>query len=111
MLHIRRRNACWALNGRTAWRENVILEKFYGPVLDTPAWDTPEASRWPPEQRTDLARRIGTVPLRGPCNPEVPEPWRFLWSPRWLWIGAGVIAALGLVIASNPWAKARRTRG
>jgi VanZ family protein len=99
VLRIRRRNACWALNGRSAWRENVILEKFYGPVLDTPAWDTPDVSRWPPEQRSDLARRIGTVPLRGPCNPEVPEPWLFLWSPRWLWIGAGVVAALGLWLA------------
>ena len=99
VIHIRRRNACWALNGRTAWRENIILEKFYGPVLDTPGWDTPEASRWPPEQRSDLARRIGSLPLRAPCNPEVPEPWLFLWSPRWLWIGAGVVAALGLWLA------------
>lgn len=98
VLRIRRRNACWATNIRAAWRENVILEKFYGPVLDTPAWDTPQASRWPPAQRSDLAQRLAKAPA-APCDPEVPEPWLFLWPPVWLWIGAVAIATAGVLLA------------
>jgi hypothetical protein len=102
VLRIRRRNACWATDLRTAWRENVILEKFYGPVLDTPGWDTPEASRWPPAQRSDLAGRIVRPAPHGACDPDVPEPWLFLWPPKWLWIVAGIIAALGVLFAIYP---------
>lgn len=98
VLRIRRRNACWATSSRSAWRENVILEKFYGPVLDTAAWDTPQASRWPPEQRSDLAKRLSKA-TPGGCDPEVPEPWLFLWPRAWLWIGAGIVAAIGLWLA------------
>jgi VanZ family protein len=53
LFHVQERNDG---NARVAWRENRILEKHYGPVLDIrsgPAY----AYRWAPEQRTDLGSR------------------------------------------------------
>ena len=40
-----------------AWRENLILERYFAPVLDTPTYASPHGNRWPPEQRADLANR------------------------------------------------------
>jgi hypothetical protein len=36
----------------TAWRENLILEKFFAPLLDSPA--LAPRYRWPPEQRAAI---------------------------------------------------------
>jgi hypothetical protein len=49
--HVRRRNEAWAEGDvDAAWRENLILETYYAPVLDT-------GHRWPAEQRADAAHR------------------------------------------------------
>jgi VanZ family protein len=45
--HVQRRNQAWSGADRwRAWHENLILETFFGPVLDL-------GSRWPPEQRAE----------------------------------------------------------
>ncbi|MBI4888822.1 MAG: VanZ family protein [Acidobacteria bacterium] len=55
--HVRRRNETWeAGDARAAWRENLILEKFYAPVLDTPSYAGAE-HRWPAAQREEAAQR------------------------------------------------------
>jgi len=41
----------------TQWRENLILEKYFQPVLDFPTYNTPKGSRWPDEQR----RNVGAI--------------------------------------------------
>jgi hypothetical protein len=63
LLHVQERNQQWAAgNLATAWRENLILEKFYAPVLDTPSYVSPTGHRWPGSQRDDAAGRLGQLP-------------------------------------------------
>jgi hypothetical protein len=53
--HVRRRNA--AEDVTEAWRENLILERFFVPVLDLPTYASPNGNRWPAEQRADFGAR------------------------------------------------------
>ena len=59
VFHVRRRNEAFGEGDlRSAWQENLILEKFYAPVvmLASPAY------RWPPEQRASVEAAIGSTP-------------------------------------------------
>jgi hypothetical protein len=58
--HVQQRNAAWdAGELAVAWRENLILETFYAPVLDAPTREGSEGHRWPAEQRADIEQRPG----------------------------------------------------
>jgi len=58
--HVRRRNEAWAEGNVLAARyENLILEKYYAPVLDTPSYVSAQGHRWPDAQRADAESRIG----------------------------------------------------
>src|SRR5205814_1105995 len=51
--HIQSRNEAWARGDvRTAWRENLILERYFAPVLDL-------GHRWAGAQRADAETRGG----------------------------------------------------
>jgi hypothetical protein len=58
--HVQRRNEAWT-NGdiAAAWRENLILEKFFVPVLDAQTYAGATGQRWPAEQRAEAAFRPG----------------------------------------------------
>jgi hypothetical protein len=57
--HARARNAAWDSGDvATAWRENLILERYYAPVLDTPSFIAPTGHRWHPDHRADAERRF-----------------------------------------------------
>lgn len=66
--HVRARNAAWdAGDIHTAWRENLILERYYAPVLDTPSHISPAGHRWAPSHRRDAEERVRAAPpLRAP---------------------------------------------
>jgi VanZ family protein len=66
--HARARNAAWDSGDvATAWRENLILERYYAPVLDTPSFIAPTGHRWHPDHRADAERRFLTMsPPPGP---------------------------------------------
>lgn len=52
--HIQRRNEMDGPGGIWAnWKENLILEKYFAPVLDRPTYATPGGARWPAEQRAN----------------------------------------------------------
>jgi hypothetical protein len=54
--HVQRRNDMEGEGGIWAtWKENLILEKYFAPVLDFPTYRTPEGARWPAEQRGNVA--------------------------------------------------------
>jgi hypothetical protein len=60
--HVQRRNEADAEGGIWAqWKENLILEKYFAPVLDSPTYATPQGARWPKEQR-DSAAAAALVP-------------------------------------------------
>ena len=94
--HVRRRNGAEV---DEAWRENLILERFFVPVLDLPTYASPNGNRWPPEQRADFANRAAAgnaflsaaepYPiLTWPQTAFWPAPWRSplcCWRCRWRW--------------------------
>lgn len=53
--HVRRRNTAEA---GEAWHENLILERFFVPVLDLPTYASPTGNRWSPEQRDNTAKQV-----------------------------------------------------
>ncbi len=58
--HVQRRNETWDEGNVMASRhENLILEKYYAPVLDTPSYVSSQGHRWPASQRADAEARIG----------------------------------------------------
>jgi hypothetical protein len=58
--HVQRRNTAWEMNDLAlAWRENLILEKYFAPVLDSATYASPTAQRWPAAQRAEAASRPG----------------------------------------------------
>ncbi len=89
--HVRRRNGAEV---DEAWRENLILERFFVPVLDLPTYASPNGNRWPPEQRADFANRAAATrrssagpsrirSSRGPTRRSGPAQWR---SPSCCWL-------------------------
>ena len=60
--HVQRRNEAWGKGDiAAAWRENLILEKFFPPVLDARTYASEAPQRWPAEQRAEAASRPGIV--------------------------------------------------
>lgn len=58
--HVRRRNEHWdAGNLLAARQENLILERYYAPVLDTPSYISATGHRWPAAQRAQAERIPG----------------------------------------------------
>lgn len=60
--HVQKRNELLtAGDAAGAWRENLILEKYYTPVLDTPSYISRTGHRWSPAQRADVQSRAPAV--------------------------------------------------
>jgi VanZ family protein len=56
--HVRERNRKWDAGDFTAaWRENLILERFFAPVLDRSTYVSLSGNRWSPEHRADAEAR------------------------------------------------------
>lgn len=76
--HVARRNDAWTAGDvSTAWRENLILEKFYAPVLDNPTYADRTGHRWPSAQRADAAERGGRN-----TSPQVSDAYPY---PLYVW--------------------------
>jgi hypothetical protein len=108
--HIRRRNQDWA-GGQyaRAWQENLILERFFEPVLDTPSYALPVGGRWPAEQRADAERRaVDAAPFAsasaGPFVSDAQPLPIFIWPRRLFWsaIAAVVFVALAWAYVLYP---------
>ncbi len=66
--HVQRRNMAITEGDHwTAWNENVILEKYYPPVLD-------RGSRLPPDQRIAVEQRARSASSRGFVSSAQPYP-------------------------------------
>ena len=85
MWHVQERNRAWGAGDVfTAWRENLILERYFPPALDTSSFAAPLPPRWPAEQRDETAARVAGDPgiyvSRAAPYPIVTwPPWAF-WS-------------------------------
>jgi hypothetical protein len=59
LTHVDERNGMWEHNVLAARHENLILEKYYAPVLDAPSYVSATGHRWAAEQRASAESRIG----------------------------------------------------
>ena len=85
--HIRKRNLSSSVE---AWHENLILERFFAPVLDIPTYASPNQNRWSIEQRMNMEAAIRDVdmPFVSSAEPYPIVTWR---RDRY-WIVVGLIA-------------------
>ncbi|HEX6165025.1 MAG TPA: VanZ family protein [Vicinamibacterales bacterium] len=98
--HVRRRNG--AANVTEAWRENLILERFFVPVLDMPTYASPDGNRWPPEQRADFGARADA----GVAFVSAAEAYPIVaWPAAGYW---SVVAVVAMLLVLLPRAVARR---
>ena len=56
--HVQRRNE--VEDAQRVWHENLILEKYFAPVLDFPTYSTGAGAKWPAEQRANAEAQAGT---------------------------------------------------
>lgn len=96
--HVQRRNRLWtAGQASAAFEENLILERFFAPVLDTPSYVSKTGHRWPPEHRADAESRARqTPPPRSYVSDAHTYPI-FAWSPIVFWLGVAALVLLTLV--------------
>ena len=93
--HVQRRNERLAANdARGAWMENLILEKYYAPVLDTPSYVSRTGHRWSSEQRASIESRAGG---KAPAYISTANPYPiYAWSRALFW-------SLSLAAAAAIW--------
>jgi len=90
--HVQERNRAWGAGDPfTAWRENLLLERFFSPVLDTPSYASRAPARWPAQQRDETAARVGDDPGIY-VSRAAPYPI-YAWSPLAFWAVVAVIIA------------------
>lgn len=100
--HVQARNEAWERGEiATAWRENLILETYYAPVLE-------RGHRWPPEQHADAAAR-GMQASSGNFESGAYPYAVFTWPAPVFWTVA--IALAGALVLLGWRAAARRERG
>jgi hypothetical protein len=93
--HVQRRNE--VADPQRVWHENLILEKYFAPVLDFPTYSTGGGAKWPAQQRANAEAQAGS-PARVYRSTANPYPI-YTWSPRLFWLSVtAVIAAMFLVL-------------
>jgi hypothetical protein len=82
--HVQRRNELLAAHDvRGAWMENLILEKYYAPVLDTPSYVSRTGHRWSSEQRASI--ELGAAG-KDPAYVSTANPYPiYAWSRALFW--------------------------
>jgi hypothetical protein len=100
--HVQARNQAWAAgDAATAWHENLVLERFFAPVLDTPSYVSKTGHRWSPGQRAEAAGRAAAGTGAPFVSAAFPYPlWR-LPAPA-VWASAAIVA-----LALWPWRAGR----
>jgi hypothetical protein len=105
LLHVQERNRRWeAGDMRAAWSENLILEKYYPAVLDTPSYISKTGHRWPPRQRADAEGRLGSslagaLPYESRADAAEGRHFIRVWSPGAFWIVV-TLCVCGILAAS-----------
>jgi hypothetical protein len=94
---VRLRNRCWDRGDMAcAWRKNVILERYYAPVIDAPSYVSAGGHRWPREQLEDASRRLSAGDLNVP--EDVDDSIIFTWSKPLFWTAVAAAVALLLLL-------------
>jgi hypothetical protein len=98
--HVQARNTARdAGDAFAAWHENLILEKWFAPVLDTPSYVSATGHRWGRDQRADASARVLEAERRPFTSHAYPYPL-YYWPGFRLWLGALVLAG-ALILAGQ----------
>ena len=89
--HVRERNRRWDEGDFTAaFHENLILERFFAPVLDRPTYVATAGTRWAPAQRADAEQRRAPAPdFVSQAEPRA----ILMWPKSIYWAGVVTLAA------------------
>jgi hypothetical protein len=88
--HVQRRNQRWEENDiRAAWFENLILERYYAPVLDTQTYIA-APHRWSPGHRAEAAARL-PAGAGAPYESDAEPSPIYTWPKLWFWAALAVI--------------------
>jgi hypothetical protein len=89
--HVQRRNE--VDDSQRVWHENLILEKYFAPVLDFPTYSTGAGAKWPAEQRANAEAQARTEAgaYRSTANPYP----IYTWNPMLFWLA--VLAVIVIV--------------
>jgi hypothetical protein len=100
--HVQERNRAWDRGDVVAaWHENVILERYYEPVLGT-------GHRWPSEQRQDAEARASSYAVRqGYVSRAYPYEVH-AWPPSIYWAVVAAALAGVLVLTRNARTRAQQ---
>jgi VanZ family protein len=91
--HVRERNRRWDAGDFTAaWHENLILERFFVPVLDSRTYASPSGTRWPAEHRADAQLRV--TPMAAPYVSAAAPRTIYTWPKAIYWTIALAVAAV-----------------
>lgn len=96
--HVQRRNE--VENPIRVWHENLILEKYFAPVLEFPTYSTGEGAKWAPEQRANAAAHAGAQATlyRSTANPYP----IYTWSPIAFWLSVMALIVVLLLLSRIP---------
>ena len=113
LLHVQERNRRWEAGDiRAAWSENLILEKYYAPVLDTPSYISRTGHRWPAGQRADAGQRLASASSGAASSYEsradATEGRHFIriWSPFAFWTVV-LLVVCGILVVCFAFDRAR----
>jgi hypothetical protein len=96
--HVQARNKAWdAGDAFVACRENLILERWFAPVLDTPSYVSATGHRWSGPHRADASERVRGTESRSFKSEAYPYPL-YYWPSYGVWLVALIIAG-ALVMA------------
>jgi hypothetical protein len=105
--HVARRNEAWAAgDGAGAWHENLILERFFSPVLDRPTYVSPTGTRWPPEHRADAADRATpstSYVSRAEAQPIITWPRGGFWTAVMALVAALLAVTVRPALRTGRW--------
>jgi hypothetical protein len=95
--HVQRRNE--VADPQRVWHENLILEKYFAPVLDFPTYSTGAGAKWAAEQRANAEAQARTEAgaYRSTANPYP----IYTWSPVWFWISVIAVIAIMITVVSG----------
>ena len=94
--HVQRRNLAWTANDAfTAWNENLILERYFAPVLDTGSYVSRTGHRWSPGHRGDAEARYRAL-APGVYESQAHPGMIVAWPARVYWT---LVAAAALLLA------------
>ena len=105
--HVQKRNELLTANDRrSAWMENLILEKYFPLVLDTPSYWSPTGHRWSAEQRQSIQSLAGSVD-HAYVSQANPYPI-YAWSRTAFWLVSIALAAVAWIASAFVERSSRR---